>query len=170
MMQRCGFTVLELAVALVIAGVTLAGSWTLLASVGEAGRVLSSWRGEHTERYQAYASIRDALLDMDRRAVLSGTAGVTRLNTRCPTGRGWSVACDVELTLRSVTGRCTFTFHSPFVVASRWVRSNGPCFMRFLLTPEQGGQWLDTWSQEASLPLALGLVMGPDTLHFLLAR
>lgn len=170
MKARRGFTVLELAVALAISGVTLAGSWTLLASVGEAGRALSSWRGEHAERYRAYADIRDALLEVDRRAVLSGAAGVTHLKTRCPTGRGWSVACEVELTLRSAEGRCTFTIHSPFVVASRWVRSNGACFMRFLLSPELGGQWIDRWSQEASLPFALGLVMGPDTLHFLLAR
>lgn len=165
-----GFTLLELAVGLAIAGVAVAGSWTLLASVGQTSRALSSWRGDHAQRYRAYADLRDALLAMDRRASLSGAAGVTRFMTRCATGRGWSVVCEAEVTVRSAEGRCTLTFRGPFVEASRWVRSSGSCFMRYLHTPEQGGQWLDSWSQEASLPFAIGVVMGPDTLHFLVAR
>jgi prepilin-type N-terminal cleavage/methylation domain-containing protein len=165
---RDGFTLVEVLVALVIAG-------TVVVTV----RMMLEQLADDAERLVAHAAINDTEANADRilRELVAnlevgtddarrfaGEERATRFTSWCDVSRGWQERCTVTLAIDTQGP-------APVLVASLSTgellvvrRDFSTAALRYLGDAARGGTWLRSWGESMTAPLAIGVLIGADTV------
>lgn len=163
-----GFALIEVIVALTIAAGLLVAARSILETTADGA-----------DRLSEFAAVGDRIANTDgllRRLVGQVEAGTivphpvagddrgVRIETWCDVAAGWKERCSVELTF--ATSDCGEVFVASGVPGGPYILYSGfgKGALRYLVDPSRGGAWLPEWSQRVTLPLAIGVVLGSDTL------
>lgn len=165
---RGGFTLVEVLVALAIAG-------TLVVTA----RMLLEQLAEDAERLVAHAATNDAEANADRtlRELVSslevgtddarrfaGEERAAQFTSWCEVPRGWQERCTVTLAIDTQGPE-------PVLVASLSTgellvvrRDFSNAALRYLGDAARGGTWFRSWGESITSPLAIGIVVDADTV------
>jgi prepilin-type N-terminal cleavage/methylation domain-containing protein len=159
--RRHGFTILELLVALVLsAGVLLAGRTLTEQAAGVSETIAVDAAVADSARARA-RFLRTVVRSIDigsDTSNFSGDARTAKFASWCSDGQVLKQHCAVTLTVDSLV---TLTDSS----ASRvLVRYTVPGVLRYLGDASDGGHWYRSWGPEVTLPLAVGIIFGADTI------
>jgi prepilin-type N-terminal cleavage/methylation domain-containing protein len=166
--RRAGFTLVEVLVALSIAGMLLVGARALLtqlvdgaARIGEAS--VGADRDANAERF-----LRALLLQVEANDGESirfiGDERAARFVSWCTVPAGWQERCTATLGVVPVENGIALTvlLHGgEMIVVRRGARSGE---LRYLYSAGEGGTWLPTWRSVITTPLAVGILLDGDTL------
>lgn len=167
--RSVGFTLIEVIVALVIGGgaILLAASMLTATSdqtrfVGERVRAADASRGSERLLRRLVGQM---TWSRSSEPAARGTSRSLRFVSWCDVPRGWQERCVVEVELPEapdssdgVTVRLS-TGDDLTLLAGHRVTG-----LLYLGRVERGGLWNDRWTDGASLPPALGLIVDGDTL------
>lgn len=165
---RDGFTLLEVSVALALAGVLLLGARLMLGPVGDAAERVASEaaradldaNGERLLRDLAYR----AELRFDEGPRFRGEPHAARWSTWCDVPAGWQERCEVTLAPLRAGERQVLAVSLPGGVLIPVRVGFRAARIRYLATPGDGGGWADRWDSEHSVPQALAVILDADTL------
>lgn len=166
--NRHGFTLVEVAVAVAVAGIIAltvrAANDGMAAQSQRLQRSIVERDGDHNrlrELRRLVASIRSP---SDSLTWFTGSAESVSFASACPTVEAWLVPCRISLRI-TAAGRLEL------------LTAAGPTELRdevegfvFLATAGNGGVWTVAWTSRVSLPLALGIVLPADTLILPIGR
>lgn len=152
---RAGFTLVEVVVAVVLAGVSALLAHELFGAVADHGRGLHAARAGLDRRSNAHRFLRSAFLSLeagiDGAEPFSGRSDQVTFSTWLPTADGWLER--VTLDLRLEEDRWVAAAASdPALVLARGVTA-----LRFdyLLEPGGDSKWVSEWESAVSAPLAV---------------
>jgi prepilin-type N-terminal cleavage/methylation domain-containing protein len=166
--RRAGFTLVEVLVALALAGVVLLGARTLLEHLAD-----------ETHGVTQRAASADAIANGERllrtlagrlevgtaeSGPFSGTSEAAHFTSWCEVPQGWLERCDVTIALEQLAGEFALVARlddAPPLVLRRGFASGA---LRYLNSAAQGGQWFRSWGTGITAPLALGVILDRDTL------
>lgn len=164
-----GFTLIEVIVALVIGGgaVLLAGSMLTVTSdqtrlVGERVRATDASRGGERLLRRLVGQM---TWSRPSEPAARGSAAALRFVSWCDMPRGWEERCVVEVELPESPN-----FSEGVMVRLstgdelRLLAGHRVTGLLYLGRVERGGQWNDRWTDGASLPPAIGIIVDGDTL------
>ncbi len=163
-------TLLEVIIALGIAGIVLLGGALLLDQITDsAGRIA---RERWAQSYEANAYgitrrlLREALPSFDSTKPFRGDAHSLDYFTRCSVPRGWSETCHVTLAIDSIDDStivmAQFDGGEQFAVRRR----AGGMVFRFFDAASRDSAWVASWATSATLPSALAIIGAADTVVF----
>ena len=166
--RRSGFTLIELIVALtvgaIVATITRVIFETTTVSIG----VLTRGAVAQETAWEQWILPREftwqaRLTGMDSVAFRGGPDSVI-FATRCNTAFGWLEDCDATLRLRRSRDGCYISIDTSRRIAVLDRRVLRPCTFAYLIDPADGGHWTSEWSRGNTLPAALAVVTGSDTV------
>jgi prepilin-type N-terminal cleavage/methylation domain-containing protein len=166
--ESCGFTLVEVVIALLVSAVVVLSARTLI-------EILS------TQTLRASATTRDMDADANGERLLRAVVGQLEVpspadstfggdeqqahfGSWCATPRGWLERCRVELRVyQGPDGAAVIAQLSTreTILVKRGRTADG---LRYLADPADGGKWLVRWPNSLSVPLALALLIDGDTL------
>ena len=162
-----GFTLIEVLVAIVVAAVVLGAGRAIVASVADAAARAARASADQDAEFAGEALARSLVghartLQGDSITFL-GSQREFVVRTWCPVVGGWTEPCDagfaIDDSARSLVFRTGFgTGPVPVLHVSESLA------LRYLASAEYGGRWLDRWSEAGELPIAVGILVGGDTL------
>lgn len=166
---RRGFTLVEVAVAVAIAGIIaliVRGANDSLASQSQRlQRSIVARDGDHNRLRELRRLVASARSPHDSLTWFTGSTDSVSFASGCPTVEAWLVPCRISL-------RVTADGRLELLTATA-----GPTVLRdevkgfaFLATAGNGGVWTVAWTSRVSLPLALGVVLPTDTLILPIGR
>lgn len=166
--SRAGFTLIEVIVALGIAGLVLVSARALLTAVADsADRIalaaVTADRDANAERLLRGLFLQVDTSDGDRIHFI-GNERALRFVTWCDVPAGWQERCTVTLGVVSVEGEFALTVlidNHEMIIVRRGTRSGA---LRYLYSPAAGGTWLPSWESVTSTPLAVAAIVDGDTL------
>lgn len=166
--NRRGFTLVEVLVALALSAMVLVGASGLLDALGaHATSVLRSARALDSSM-NADDFLRRALADLvvrsDTFPSFEGDESVFAFRTSCDAPHGWREPCGVRVAAERADSGHRLVIRqddgSVLMLRTRLARAS----FRYLLTADEGGQWVARWPNTLMLPLAVGLIAGDDTI------
>lgn len=167
-LPRSGFTLIELVVALVIAGGAL-----LLASaiLGVTSQLAESVRVgvEETDERRGSERLVRRLVGQTTWATKDepapgGSHSALRWVSYCDSPEGWPQRCIVQLALIDAPDRLGIELILDGRVTQRLFRSDSILEFIYLRSPAHGGTWSERWTDPATIPAAVGIVFPTDTL------
>jgi prepilin-type N-terminal cleavage/methylation domain-containing protein len=169
--SRAGFTLIELMVAIVIAGIVAVGAHSVFLSLTDQARRTASAAANADADANGERLLR-ALVG--RMQIMSPTAiGIfatersARFATWCDTPGGWQEPCSVTIAvLRSDSVRAEPVL-AAILSATDTVplrRGFAAARLRYLRSASDGGRWDTTWELRARLPIAIGIMTDLDTM------
>jgi prepilin-type N-terminal cleavage/methylation domain-containing protein len=166
--SRAGFTLIEVLVALSIAGMLLLGTRALLEQLADGAERISRTaeagdRDANAERLLRRLAAQIEAGGPDAAGFLGNERGA-RFATWCDVAAGWQERCTVTLGFVPVEDGVALTALLPggeLIVVRRGVRSGA---LRYLYSAGDGGTWLRSWESGVSTPLAMAVVLDGDTL------
>ena len=164
--RRRGFTLIEVAVAMVVASGFLVLSRAVLFGVADgAGRIAAAASAnddKRTSRQQLRAILAFArTVDPDSVAFL-GSPRALFVRSYCPTPGGWNEACSVTVSIGDSTSTIYLGINYRRLTAiDRSARDFAA--LCYLQSVADGGRWLSDWPATHDLPMAVGLVIDRDT-------
>jgi prepilin-type N-terminal cleavage/methylation domain-containing protein len=165
---RRGFTLVELVVALAIAGGILVGARILLEELAADADALVAAAAEADAEANAERSLRELVVRLevgtDDARRFSGDERAARFTSWCDVPRGWLERCTVILAVdREGTEPVLAAMQSTgdVLVLRRGFTS---ATLRYLGDAARGGTWFRSWGESITAPLAIGIVFDRDTL------
>jgi prepilin-type N-terminal cleavage/methylation domain-containing protein len=165
---RRGFTLIEVLVALAIAGTIIVTARALLEQLADDAEKLVVHAAESDSRANAEQTLRELALRLEvgtedaRR--FAGDERATRFTSWCEVPRGWQERCRVTLAL-DLDGRepvLAAALSTGEVLVLRRGFTTGS--LRYLGDAARGGTWFRSWGESITAPLAIGVVLDADTL------
>lgn len=163
-----GFTLVELLVALLIAGLVLAGAHATLGQIADTAHLVSAEARQHARQANAEDFLRTlvgshdtSFDDADR---FSGSPLRAHFPTWCETPFGWLERCHVTLLMEAADSSVRLTVSGPAADTFVVRRGSGEAHFDYLATAQEGGVWVRSWGERIVSPLALRAVLGADTL------
>lgn len=166
--ERCGFTLVEVMVALLVSGVVVLGARMMLEQLGdEATRILRY--AAHTDRD---ANAERQLRALTRRLEIATTASSefggdeqsAHFSSWCDVPGGWQERCAVTLAVDVQSEKhmlvARLSTGEELIVRDRFER----CELRYLKDASVGGTWFRSWGTGISAPIAIGVIVDRDTL------
>ena len=163
-----GTTLLELMVALTIAGLALLASRYLIEEIDDAGTTMSHFarnadqvaNGERLLR----ATVARAEVNSDSSRRFRGDSALASFDTWCERPSGWTERCRVALTIG--LGRDSSTVTGVFSTGEilRLTTIAGAAMFRYVSRDSSGRRWLDAWGQSITAPFALTIESDRDTI------
>lgn len=168
--ERGGFTLVEIIVAMTIGAIVLVG--VRQAAVGVAdisdatlGRARTAERAINGERLLRRLV---AQMEPDSNATggLVGDTTHAEFDAWCDVPDGWQERCRarIEIVPDSASGGARFVASSSTGLRAVLLQWRDRSTLCYLLDAADGGRWRADWDGRLSLPLAIGVVTGPDTL------
>ncbi|MDQ2930842.1 MAG: prepilin-type N-terminal cleavage/methylation domain-containing protein [Gemmatimonadota bacterium] len=165
---RPGFTLIEVIVAMTISSMLLLGARAMLGEVGDDALRIGA---------QAMVQDRDANAERSFRALIgraeigTGAQGEfagdplrASFSTWCDVPGGWEERCRAIVSVEKVANRIFVvarpTIGAPIVMRDSLQRGA----LRYLISADGGGSWLNVWGAGITAPLAIGLIVNADTL------
>lgn len=169
--ERRGLTLLELLVALAIAGAAMLGGIMLLDQVRDSDRRIHAESGRNAVEMNGERLLRRLLMDARQ---TSDTADRFRGDERnasylamCDTPAGWSEQCRVLLSITASGDSSTVVVETAPGARFNVRRTAGRAVFRYLDGKQSANSaWLDQWMMSIALPAALALVTSVDTTVF----
>lgn len=165
---RSGFGLFEAIVALAVAAMVLVAARSVLESVADGADRLVDAAAEADRIGNADRLLRSLVGQIESGTIVSGAVAgderQVRIETWCDVPAGWKERCCVELTFApSDSGEVLVASGIPG--GPRVLRS-GFRFgsLRYLVDPADGGAWLPQWSQQLTVPFAIGVILDADTV------
>jgi prepilin-type N-terminal cleavage/methylation domain-containing protein len=163
------FTLVELLAALAISGLALAGATALLDQLGD-GSARIARESMRTSREGNGARLLervliDATANTDSTKRFRGDENSLELWTLCDAPGGWREECRVTLSIDRIVDSTVVLAGVPGNTSLSVLRRAGTASFRYF-RPAIGSDttWATQWSSNASLPVAIGLVTGGDTI------
>jgi prepilin-type N-terminal cleavage/methylation domain-containing protein len=169
-----GFTLMEVVVALALAGGLLLGARWMLAAAGDGAERVIAEAGEADRAANAERLLRDLALRTEARfregPRFRGDGRAVRWGSWCDVPAGWQERCEVTLALLRGRERNVLALSLPggALVPVRAGFSDGK--LLYLRSAREGGIWADRWDSDPELPLAIGVVLDRDTLLVRIGR
>lgn len=166
---------MEVVAALALCGLVLAGAARLLDQLGDSHARVAASDLEATRRANAMrllrALVNRAEVSADTSRAFSGTDRLVELGTWCEAPAGWLERCRISLRLISEAGAQTLTVASddaaPLVLWREAVSPReAPAEFRYLDGGTGDARWLRGWGPSVTMPAAIAVLIGRDTLVF----
>jgi hypothetical protein len=155
-------------VALAVGGIVLLGARTLLWQVADGAERIAESAYALDREANADWVLRSAVASLDVPGddgpALRGTQRGARFRTWCTSAEGWLEPCEATLGLVRPAGTNVLVLEmggQPPIPLRSGFRSGR---LLYLVRSGEGGVWVQEWSSEASIPLAVGVVLDADTL------
>lgn len=166
--NRPGFGLFEVIVALVVAALVLMAARSILESVANGAERLVDAAGEMDRVGNADRLLRLLVGQVESGTIVPGAVAGderrVRFQTWCDVPAGWKERCGLELAFApSGSGEALIVSGLP---GGPRVLRTGFRFgsLRYLEDPAKGGVWLPRWSQQLTVPLAIGVILDADTV------
>lgn len=165
--RLAGFALIELVVALAIAGLVLLGARAMLENVADAADRIAK-KAQAADREANAERLLRALVGRIESATVtshavSGDAQQARFATWCDMPAGWQERCEVALRFGTVRDENALIAALPTrAIVVRRAFDAGK--LLYLTDARDGGSWLPAWRSEITTPIALGVVLEGDTL------
>jgi prepilin-type N-terminal cleavage/methylation domain-containing protein len=164
----CGFTLIELVVAITLSGIVLLGARAVWESLARAVDRLRTQAAADTRRANGERLLRSLVgrleVGTDGAEQFAGDEHATRFTTWCDMPAGWQERCNAVIGIEpdSSTGlRLVARLSTGEVVALQ--RGFGTGKLRYLNDPIGGGVWFRIWGHGITAPLAIGVITDGDT-------
>ena len=163
--DRRGFTLMELTLALALAGMALLGARTLLSQLADASERMTRERIEQTAMANGETLLRALLsradASRDSSQVLRGTATEVNFGSWCESPAGWLEPCAVSLglSIKGDVSELRASFGQSSLRLGRWSAE-----ARFTYLDPLTRRWSSAWSRTSN-PAAVALVDG-DTVFY----
>lgn len=167
--NRRGVTLIELILALGLAGAALLGGILLLDQLGDGSAHIARDRASDNTAGNAERLFRRLLLDAraasDSTERFQGNARTASYMARCDVPGGWAESCRITLLLDSLADSTAIIADAG--VGRYVVRTvGGHASFRYLDLNAADSIWTREWVTNIALPGAIGLVNGSDTTLF----
>jgi prepilin-type N-terminal cleavage/methylation domain-containing protein len=165
---RRGMTLLEIIAALAIAGMALLGGILLLDAVNDdASRIARDGAAQASDGNAAAAVGRmlletEASFDSTKR--FRGSERSLDYFTRCAVPSGWTEPCHVMLAIDSLPDGSAISAQPDGGDRFVFARYAGIAEFRFFDATSRDSSWLTSWRTSATLPSAVAIVVGADTV------
>lgn len=165
---RAGFTLIEVLIAIAIAGSIILTSRLLLDALTDDARRLVAHVARSDAEANAERVLRELVLRMevgtDSARRFQGHERATRFTSWCDVPRGWQERCSVTLALdgegpEPVLAAALST--GELLVLRRGFAHGS---LRYLGDAARGGTWFRSWGESITAPLAIGVVLDADTV------
>jgi len=164
--SRRGFTLIEVVIALAIAGTLLLGARWVISASGDAAERLTAEAGRVDRNANAERLARELAARTELRpgGHLRGDRRGARWSTWCDVPSGWQERCEVTLAVLATNERrvVAIAFDDGRIIPVRDGFSTGSLI--YLESATAGGVWVGQWTSETAPPLAVGVVADRDTL------
>jgi prepilin-type N-terminal cleavage/methylation domain-containing protein len=166
--DRCGMTLVELMAAIAIAGLVLLGALLLLGGVTDSVHRIeddaTSVTAAGTTTRRLHQLLNDATATDDTTKRFEGDQLGFAFWSRCAQAQGWMASCAVTVELVD-TARGT-AFHVSFAngQAQTLRRYDRPARLRYFDADHEA--WRTAWNASATIPAALEVVVGTDTMIY----
>jgi prepilin-type N-terminal cleavage/methylation domain-containing protein len=166
--RRGGFTLLEVVVALAIAGLVVLGARAVLSQLGTDAERIESAAAESDRAAIADRLLRESVARTEAsqpgRARFVGDGRGAKWTTWCEVPAGWLERCDATLGLvqQGDSAALVLTLSMGQLVPVR--RGFSRARLRYLLDAAEGGRWTPEWTSELSTPAAIGVELGDSLL------
>jgi prepilin-type N-terminal cleavage/methylation domain-containing protein len=169
--RRAGFTLLEVLVALGLATLVVVSARALLDGLGDAAAriALAARAGDadaNAERLLRALASRIEVGTLEAGS-FGGTDRAAEFTSWCETPSGWQERCRVNLRVEARDGRPALVtrLSTGEVITIRGASSESVgASLRYLTDPAAGGVWIREWGTGLAAPVAIGVLLGPDTL------
>ncbi|MEP6493405.1 MAG: prepilin-type N-terminal cleavage/methylation domain-containing protein [bacterium] len=165
-----GFTLIEITVALAIAGLAMVGGIALIDQIGDsAGRINQDGRRAAREG-NGVRLLRRVLLDAttttDSTKRFRGDQHSLELWTTCDISAGWAEVCRVSLSIDERRDSSVVLADLSTGESFPLRRQAGTAEFRYFNPMATDTSWVRQWSSNVSLPTAVGLLARGDTTVF----
>lgn len=165
---RSGFTLVEVLVALAIAGTVVVTARMLLEQLADDAERLVAHAAANDADANAERMLRELALRLevgtDDSRRFAGEERAARFTSWCEVPRGWQERCTVTLAIDAQGAE-------PILAASLSTgellvlrRGFSTATLRYLGDAARGGTWFRSWGESITAPLAIGVVLDADTL------
>lgn len=165
---RPGFALFEAIVALAVAALVLVAARSILESVADGADRLVDAAADADRVGNADRFLRSLVGQIESATIVPGAVAGddrrVRIETWCDVPAGWKERCRVELSFApSDSGEALVASGIP---GGPRVLRTGFRFgsLRYLVDPAHGGAWVPRWSQQVTMPLAIGVILDADTV------
>ena len=165
---RGAFTLVEVLVALAIGAVVVLGARMLLDGLAvQAARTSTAARDADIDangERLLQRLVRDIEVGPSPAPTFGGDRNTAHFSSWCEVPRGWLEPCRVSLGIESAVDGVAVVARlstGEAIVVRRASRADG---LRYLLSSDAGGVWLEHWDGAGSAPLAIGVLVDGDTL------
>lgn len=166
--SRNGFALFEVIIALAVGALVLVAARVVLESVADGAEVVLEAAVDADREGNADWLLRSLVGQIEAATVVQnsvlGDDRQVRIQTWCDVPGGWKERCTVELALiPHGSGKALLATglpSGPLVLRTGFDHGT----LRYLVDPEYGGAWLPNWTQQVTMPLALGVILDSDTL------
>ena len=162
-----GFTIIEMIVALAVAGLSVTTGRLLVETIGRGASDLLNSTASLGGAANAEDLVRTTVSRLSaagRDEPFVGTAKVARFATHCLVAGGWLEQCSATIRVDSSASGVSVIMTSPAL--DRVILRNQLRYaaLMFLESSERGGVWRTEWSGTRTAPLAIGVDVGLDTM------
>lgn len=165
--DRRGVTMLELLIALALAGITLAIGALMLAQLGDANARIASEVVTEADANNGDRALRRWLADArpaaDTSERFSGDARTLTFTTLCDTPSGWREPCRATLMLDSLRDSSVLVAATDRGEQLPVRRLAGAASFRYLDLASRDTIWFARWTASVALPSAVAIVVGVDS-------
>lgn len=165
--KQSGLTLLEVVVALVIAGIVAAMASRVMQAAQNAQSAVQHREDRERKSWEMWISLREfgrqVASGPTTNPALSGWPDRVQLATRCVVAAGWREACLVTIAMRMQPGVCvrTVSTSTGLILSDSTPGTN--CKLLYFVDAAHGGTWSPTWNGRGTLPIALAIVADRDT-------
>jgi prepilin-type N-terminal cleavage/methylation domain-containing protein len=164
---RVGFTLVEVMVALVIGGMTIASAGALLGGLSDRAEFIATTAAHADAGANAEYVLRSLTENLDSGSgttpPLVGSADSVVFRSWCQTPRGWFEQCAVRLSFDRRPGVAVLGMELRGSTSTLLSLPRGAGRFHYLDDTGQSLRWIDSWS-ERELPVAVGIILDGDTL------
>lgn len=169
-MNRRGMTLVELLIAIAIAGLVLLGGILLLDQLRDSASRIGRDSAANATAGNADHLLRRFLADAhatsDSADFFRGTEHAATYVTLCDTDAGWRERCRVTLSLDSLSDSTLLVAETDRTESFVIRRIGGAARWRFLDVASRDSAMLREWAPSMSMPSALAIIAGIDTAFF----
>jgi prepilin-type N-terminal cleavage/methylation domain-containing protein len=170
MRARRGFTLLEVVVALALGATVVLGARALFGVLGASGERIARESAAADERANGERLLRSLLWQAETGVHGDGFRGddsSLHFSTWCRAARGWTERCRIDLGVATLGRDAVVTAILPHGDTLLLWRGRAPAGLRYLDATNGGDRWVPEWGSDLTLPAAVAIVSGGDTLVFL---
>jgi prepilin-type N-terminal cleavage/methylation domain-containing protein len=168
--SRGGFTLVELLAALAVSGLALLGGILLLDQLTDSTTRITRRGLAVAREANGLRVLRQLLLDAQVSADSSdrfrGDARATDFSSMCQHPGGWRERCRASLSIDRRADSSVAIAMLPrgeFLELARWP---GEATLRYFDVLARDSMWTDRWAPSITMPAAIGIVVGTDTLVY----
>jgi len=167
---RRGMTLIEIVAAIAIAGFVVASGAALLDQVNDAGARIAAAAASTARTGNGQRLFRELLAraeaSVDTNDRFRADSGSVAYLTRCPNAFGWTEPCHVRLAMdyRADSTDIVAVFGDGREITVRAQAKRAE--FRFLDLTHLDSMWARVWTTSATLPDAIAVVSGTDTVVF----